>query len=71
MVSTSPTTQDVHNVASIEAEGPGVFDQIVVNDDLQRAYQSLRTTVTQVRGAQLLYSRASFSLSFAGDGAAV
>ena len=33
------------------AEDPGVFDHVIVNDDLQRAYQRLRATVTQVRSS--------------------
>jgi hypothetical protein len=32
----------------LPAEAPGVFDHIIVNKDLQMAYQKLRATVTQV-----------------------
>jgi guanylate kinase len=33
-----------------DAEAPGVFDHIIVNKDLQMAYQKLRATVTQELG---------------------
>ena len=36
-------------LSSFPAEVPGVFHHVIVNDDLEEAYQNLRTTVTQVR----------------------